>query len=174
MTDLTVCAPLSLEARALRRGLRGTADGAPGVRVIRTGYGSARAAAAAASIATSAPGMLAVGGVAGSLTEDLQVGDLVVASRVTDGVTTIECASAPLLAGELRRAGLRVTTGPIVTVDHLVRPGEHAALAATGAIAVDMESAPLLASAGGGPAVVVRAISDTPGHSGPCSRQHRC
>jgi 4-hydroxy-3-methylbut-2-enyl diphosphate reductase len=165
MTDLTVCAPLSLEARALRRGLRGTADGAPGVRVIRTGYGSARAAAAAASIATSAPGMLAVGGVAGSLTEDLQVGDLVVASRVTDGVTTIECASAPLLAGELRRAGLRVTTGPIVTVDHLVRPGEHAALAATGAIAVDMESAPLLASAGGGPAVVVRAISDTPGHS---------
>ena len=30
MTDLTVCAPLSLEARALRRGLRGTATARPG------------------------------------------------------------------------------------------------------------------------------------------------
>jgi 4-hydroxy-3-methylbut-2-enyl diphosphate reductase len=38
-------------------------------------------------------------------------------------------------------------------------------LAAGGAIAVDMESAPLLAARPDGPAVVVRAISDTPGHS---------
>ena len=37
-------------------------------------------------------------------------------------------------------------------------------LAATGAIAVDMESAPLLAGAAGSPAVVLRAISDTPDH----------
>ena len=165
MSELTVCAPLGLEARAVRRGLREAGVGAERVRVVRTGYGPARAAAAAAGIAGSAPGMLAIAGVGGALTEDLRPGDVVVATQVTDGTTVIECASAPLLAGELRRAGLRVRTGPIVTVSHLVQPGEHAALAATGAIAVDMESAPLLAGAAGSPVAVVRAISDTPGHS---------
>ena len=159
MSQLTVCAPLGVEARALRRGL---ADRHDHVQVTRTGYGPVRAAAAAARIAASAPDMLAVGGVAGGLTNDLRVGDLVVASEVTDGVTTVQCASAPLVAGELRRAGLRATAGPIVTVDRLVRGYEHAQLAATGAIAVDMESAPLLAGAAGSPAIVIRAISDTP------------
>src|SRR5262249_35054104 len=70
----------------------------------------------------------------------------------------------PLLAGELRRAGLAVRSGRVVTVAQLVRHGQHAELAATGAIAVDMESGPLLAGAAGGPAVVLRAISDTPAH----------
>ncbi len=161
MSRLTVCAPLGVEARALRRGLAGSHDQA---EVIRTGYGPVRAAAAAARIAASAPDMLAIGGVGGALISDLRIGDLVVASEVTDGATTTSCASAPLLAGELRRAGLAARTGPIATTRHLVRAGEHAELAATGAIAVDMESAPLLAGAAGRPAVVVRAISDTPGH----------
>ena len=158
MTELTVCAPLGLEARALRRGLAG----ADGVRVVRTGYGPARAAAAAQGIAETA-GQIAVAGVGGSLSPDLRVGDVVVATSVTDGTTTIECASAPLLAAELRRAGLTVALGPVLTVDHLVKAGEHEALAATGAIAVDMESAPLLAAAGDRPVAVIRAISDTPG-----------
>jgi 4-hydroxy-3-methylbut-2-en-1-yl diphosphate reductase len=162
MSGLAICAPLRVEARALRRGLR-DAEGAAGhVEVIRTGYGPVRSAAAAASIGVAAPGQLAVAGVGGALTDDLQVGDIVVASQVTDGTTTVECASAPLLAGDLRRAGLRVRTGPIATVDHLLRRGEHEKLAATGAIAVDMESAPLLAGSAGTPAVVIRAVSDTP------------
>ncbi len=161
MSKLTVCAPLGVEARALRRGLAASQDR---VQVIRTGYGPVRAAAAAARIAASNPDMLAVGGVGGSLTRDQRVGDLVVASAVCDGVTSVSCPSAPLLAGELRRAGLRARTGPIATVDHLLRDGEHGRLAATGAIAVDMESAPLLAGAAGSPAVVLRAISDTPDH----------
>ena len=162
MSGLTVCAPLRVEARALRRGLRAAAGDAGQIEVIRTGYGPVRAAAAAASIGAAAPGQLAVAGVGGALTDDLQVGDIVVASQVTDGTTTVECASAPLLAGELRRAGLRARTGPIATVDHLLRRGEHEKLAATGAIAVDMESAPLLAGSAGTPAVVIRAVSDTP------------
>ncbi len=189
MEPLTVCAPLRVEARALRRGLRAAGVADSQVRVVRTGYGPARAAASAATIAASAsrppelagsepgpagsqpvppglaeaaPGMLAVGGVAAALAADLRVGDVVVASEVSDGTITVECPSAPLLAGELRRAGLRVRTGPVVTVARLVRDGERAALAATGAIAADMESAPLLAAAAGRPAVVVRAISDTP------------
>jgi 4-hydroxy-3-methylbut-2-en-1-yl diphosphate reductase len=162
MTRLTVCAPLRVEARALRRGLAGLD---PGVDVIRSGYGPVRAAATAARIAATGAGMLAVGGVGGGLTDEMEVGDLVVATQVSYQDSTVSCPSAPLLAGELRRAGLRVRTGPIVTVDHLVRHGGHAALAAGGAIAVDMESGPLLAGAAGGPAVVLRAISDTPQHA---------
>jgi 4-hydroxy-3-methylbut-2-enyl diphosphate reductase len=49
-------------------------------------------------------------------------------------------------------------------VGHLVGRGEHAGLAESGAIAVDMESAPLLSGAAGRPSVVVRAICDTPTH----------
>ncbi len=170
MSTVTVCAPLSVEARALRRGLASTDEtaGSAGeagaqVRVVRTGYGPARAAAAAARIAGTAPSALAVGGVAGALIDDLRVGDIVVATEVSYGGTTVRCPSAPLLAGELRRAGLRASVGPIATVDRLIRSGEHAGLAAAGAIAVDMESGPLLAGAVGQPAVVLRAISDTPG-----------
>jgi 4-hydroxy-3-methylbut-2-en-1-yl diphosphate reductase len=167
MSGLTVCAPLAIEARALRRGLAGADEAAVpgGVAVVRAGYGPARAAATAQRVLACAPDMLAVGGVAGGLTTGLSAGDLVVAARVSDGTTTVACPSAPLLAGELRRAGLPVRVGDIVTVGRLLRPGQHADLAAGGAIAVDMESAPLLAAAGDAPAIVVRAISDTPAHS---------
>ena len=160
---LTVCAPLGVEARALRGGLARELR-AGQAQVLRTGYGPARAAAAAARIARHAPGTVAVAGVAGALADDLRIGDLVVATEVTYGGATVSCPSAPLLAGELHRAGLRVRTGRVVTVEHLVRHGQHAQLAASGAIAVDMESGPLLAGAAGGPAVVLRAISDTPAH----------
>ena len=162
MSRLTICAPLRIEASAIRRGLRGL-DEPP--RVARLGYGQVRAAAAAAGILAGGPGALAVGGVGGGLAGDLATGDVVVASAVTDGRDTIACPSAPLLAGELRRAGLRVRVGTIATVDRLIRPGEHAALAGTGAIAVDMETAPVLRAAAGRPLAVVRAISDTPAHS---------
>jgi 4-hydroxy-3-methylbut-2-enyl diphosphate reductase len=169
VSALTVCAPLRVEARALRRGLSAAQITTEQAHVIRTGYGPARAAAAAARIATAGPQPLAVGGVAGALTDDLRVGDLVVATEVTPadstvGAATVSCPSAPLLVGELRRAGLTARAGQIATVAHLVRHGQHASLAAAGAIAVDMESAPLLAGAGGRPAVVLRAISDTPAH----------
>jgi 4-hydroxy-3-methylbut-2-enyl diphosphate reductase len=180
MSKLTICTPLGFEARAVRRGLadaRGTPDarGAPGVtgvprpaaaEVIRAGYGPGRAAATAARLASrppdGRPAALAVAGVGGGLSADLHTGDIVVASEVRDAAgQVVACPSAPLLAGELRRAGLPVRVGPVVTVGKLVRQ-DHGALAATGAIAVDMESLPLLAGAGGRPAAVIRAISDTP------------
>jgi 4-hydroxy-3-methylbut-2-enyl diphosphate reductase len=63
----------------------------------------------------------------------------------------------------LRRAGLRVHTGPIVSVPRVARGAEREQLAATGAVAVDMESAWLARGATGRPWAVVRTIVDTPG-----------
>jgi 4-hydroxy-3-methylbut-2-en-1-yl diphosphate reductase len=165
VTKLTVCAPLGIEALAVRRGLRGAAA-ADAAQVVRAGYGPARAAATAARLrAAGPPEALAVAGVGGGAAADLRTGDVVVATQASYQGTTVSCPSAPLLAGELRRAGLRVRVGPVQTVDRLLKPRDLSGVAAGGAIAVDMESAPLLAAAGGGPAVVIRAISDTPEHS---------
>jgi 4-hydroxy-3-methylbut-2-en-1-yl diphosphate reductase len=180
-TGLLVCAPLRLEARAVRRGLRGASQagasqfgagefgaGQAGAsqfgtgRVVATGYGPRRAAARADALRQEPFAALAVAGTGGGLSAELRPGDLVVASEVSDGHSVIPCPSATLLAGELRRAGLRVRVGRIVTVDHLVRGTERERLAATGALVADMESAVLARAADGRPLAVVRAISDTP------------
>ncbi len=185
MSGPVICAPLRVEARALRRGLRdgtglaqsgtvqanGHGDSGQGsngqgpIGVLRTGYGPVRSASAAARPELAGAGVVAVGGVAGALAGDLNVGDLVVGSLVSGDGVAVSCPSAPLLAGELRRAGLNVRVGPIATVGRLGRRDDHAALTAAGAIAVDMESAPLLSAADGRPAIVVRAISDLAGRS---------
>jgi 4-hydroxy-3-methylbut-2-enyl diphosphate reductase len=154
MTELTITVPLLAERLALGR---------VGARVVRTGMGPRRAAAAAAGLAGDGP--VAVVGVAGALAQWVRVGDVVVADEVRAGDDRFPCPAAPLVAGALRRAGLTVHVGPILTVDHL--GGGRAArevLAATGAIAVDMESASVAASVVGRPFVAVRVISDTPEH----------
>ncbi len=155
-SGLLVCAPLRLEARAVRRGI------GDGGTVLATGYGPQRAAKQAALLRHSEFGMLAVAGTGGGLTRDLVPGDLVVGTEISDGTSTTRCASAELLAGELRRAGLRAQAGRVVTVDHLVRGSERERLAAGGALVADLESAPLAAAAGNRPVAVLRAVSDTP------------
>ncbi|MFY9933235.1 MAG: hypothetical protein WAK82_35045, partial [Streptosporangiaceae bacterium] len=160
--DLLICAPMRIEARAVRRGLRDS-TGATGItgstaEVLRTGYGSRRAADRAGELKTGSFGQLAIMGTAAGLTAGLSPGDLVVGTEAG----AVSCGSAPLLAGELRRAGLNAQTGRIGGVDHLVRRAERPALAAAGYLAADMESAPLATAAGGRPAAVVRAVSDTP------------
>ena len=157
MSDAIICAPMRIEARAIRRGLRTSADPP---EVLRTGYGTKRAADRAGELKASPFGQLVVMGVGAGLTSDLGPGDLVVGTEV--GLAT--CLSAPLLAGELRRAGLTARTGRITTVDHLVRRSERAGLAADGTLLADMESAPLAAAAGDRPVAVIRAVSDTPVH----------
>ena len=170
MTGTIICAPMGIEARAVRQGLRDM--GGPGgeappgqhsadpPRVLRSGYGTGRAADRAEELKATSFGQLVVMGVGAGLTADLSPGDLVVGTEV--GVAT--CPSAPLLAGELRRAGLPARAGRIATVDHLVRRAERAGLAADGTLLADMESAPLAAAAGDRPVAVVRAVSDTPHH----------
>ncbi|MGE5135252.1 MAG: 4-hydroxy-3-methylbut-2-enyl diphosphate reductase, partial [Gemmatimonadota bacterium] len=153
---LVVCAPLRLEARAIRRGVGTRA------RVVQTGYGPRRSTRQASRLQGTSFGMLAVTGVGGGLTGDLSPGDLVVASEVTDGTRTVACPSAPLLAGELRRAGLAARAGRVVSVDRLAAGQQRQQLAAGGAIVADLESAQLAAAANGRPLAVFRAVSDTP------------
>jgi 4-hydroxy-3-methylbut-2-enyl diphosphate reductase len=155
LSRLAVCAPLRLEARAIRRGLAGNGE------VVRTGFGARRSVAQAQKLRGHEAGLLAIAGTCGALSPGLLPGDLIVATEVSGPGGTLSCPSAPLLAGELRRAGLRVHEGHIATVTSLFDAGQRSQAAARGAIAVDMESSFLLGGAAGRPAVVLRAVSDS-------------
>jgi 4-hydroxy-3-methylbut-2-enyl diphosphate reductase len=151
MSELTVCTALRIERTAVRRAVT--------AQVVRTGMGQRRASRSIRALSTDGP--IAMVGVAGGVAPTVQVGDVVVASEVRGDAVAISCSSAPLLAGELRRAGFTVHLGPIVTTHKIARPDDIARLAMTGALAVDMESAVVAAAAGDRPLAVVRVISDT-------------
>ncbi|MFC4009056.1 4-hydroxy-3-methylbut-2-enyl diphosphate reductase [Nonomuraea purpurea] len=157
MTGLLICAGLGIEARAIRRGLPARLDG---TRVVVTGVGPRRAARAAAGLGGRGP--VAVAGFGGAVDRSLRPGDVLVASEVRFGGRVHPCPTAPLLAGELARAGLPAKVGPLVTADHVVSGAERHRLAAAGAYAVDMETGPLAHAAGGRPLAAVRVIVDTP------------
>src|SRR6202034_1883552 len=152
---LLVLAPLRLEANAVRRGLT-----QPSSRVMHTGLGATRARKSAGKSQPHPFGAMIVMGTAAGLSDDLTPGDLVVASEVTDGETTITLPGADLLAAELRRAGLPARAGRLRTVQKLVKAAERPRLAADGYLAADMESAALLGAAAGRPVAVIRAVSD--------------
>lgn len=165
MTRLLVCAPLAIEARALRRGL---SAGPVDVTVIRTGLGNGRTGRArarrpgAASWLIRDCGAVAVAGFGGALNSALRPGDVLVATEVWSDGRRMPCDAAELLATELARVGVRALTGPLISTDHVVRGAERRWLSRTGARAVDMEAGLLVAAAGGLPVTVVRAIVDTP------------
>jgi 4-hydroxy-3-methylbut-2-enyl diphosphate reductase len=156
---LLALAPLRLEARAI-------GAGAPSALVVRTGMGSRRSARRGAALLAASPQVAAVAvtGVCGGLASDLEPGDLVVASEVRGPNGTVSLPSAGLVAASLRRAGLVVHVGPIVTSPSIVRGRQRQALAATGALAVDMESAALVELDWLRPVTVVRAVVDTAEH----------
>lgn len=151
---LVVCAPLRMEARSLRRSLNRGA-------LVRTGLGPRRSSRAAGEIRSRGFDALAVAGFGGALREDLEPGDVVVATEVRGAGETVACSSAQLLAGQLRRQGLTVHTGPVLTTDHVVDGEERGALGGAGALVVDMESGPLAEAAGDRPLAVVRVVVDT-------------
>ncbi|RZT16886.1 4-hydroxy-3-methylbut-2-enyl diphosphate reductase [Kribbella sp. VKM Ac-2569] len=106
-----------------------------------------------------------VAGVAGALGNGLRPGDLVVADEIRGDAEPVLSHASPFLAGALRRAGLRVHHGPIVTTRRIVdAPDARRTLGATGALVVDTESALLAAAAPLGQAAVIRAVVDTPDH----------
>ena len=113
---------------------------------VRHGAGPGRAHGCRGS-ADVDPAAVVVAGVAGGLDPDAarrrrrrgQRGP----RRAPDGTVAARRRAAGRRAA---RPGCAVHTGPIVSTDHIVdRPAERARLAATGALAVDMESAPIVA-----------------------------
>ena len=127
--------------------------------VATTGVGPRRARRAAATLPA---GPVLVAGIAGALAPDLAPGDVVVADelRAPDGVRRL--TGAPAVAAVLRQAGVPVRRGSVVSVDRIVAGSRRTALARGGALAVEMESAWLLAGRTA-PDVVVRVIADVAG-----------
>jgi 4-hydroxy-3-methylbut-2-enyl diphosphate reductase len=159
MTSLLVVAALRSEYAALL-------GGGPETSLERCGMGPARVQRWLPRLDELSPGAIAVAGVAGGLDPSLRPGDIVVGTEVRDASGRIALRAAAPLVAELRRRGLPVRTGPIVSVDHvLMSRSEREKLAGSGAVAVDMESAFLvrgaLARHPDVPVAVVRVIVDT-------------
>jgi 4-hydroxy-3-methylbut-2-enyl diphosphate reductase len=91
----------------------------------------------------------------------LEPGDVVLASELRGPTGTTVCDDPTILAGVLRRGGLRVRVGPIASSQRLVLGERRRALHRTGAIAVDMESAWLAPAARARPLVTLRVVLDT-------------
>src|SRR5580698_8689481 len=141
---LLVYAPLRFEANAVRKGLTQSTS-----HVQRTGMGATRSRKSAAQSQPGPFGAMVVMGTAAGLADDLSPGDLVVATEVTDGETTITLPGANLLAAELRRAGLNARAGRVIQVKKIVSSSERSRLAADGYLAADMESAAIVAAVKG-------------------------
>jgi 4-hydroxy-3-methylbut-2-enyl diphosphate reductase len=151
MTTLTVLSPLSVEARAVRAG-------AAWAQVERIGMGPRRAARGA-SLVDGGPVLIA--GFCGALDPELEPGDVVLATELRGATGTTVCPDPSILAGVLRRGGLRVRIGPIASSQRLVVRERRRALQRTGALAVDMESAWLAAATHARPLVTLRVVLDT-------------
>ncbi len=169
-SPLLIACALGIEHLALRSGDRGGADGP--VTVLRTGMGPKAAERSVARVlespALTGAAVLATGFCAG-LAPGMHPGDLVVAEETRDPRSTVACVATDRLVKELARAvpGRTVHTGPLTGSDHVVRGPERADLLATGAIAVDMESAATLLTAvraGPRPVAAVRVVVDAPEH----------
>ncbi|QKW48908.1 1-hydroxy-2-methyl-2-butenyl 4-diphosphate reductase [Streptomyces buecherae] len=121
------------------------------------------------------PAAVIATGFCAGLAPGMHPGDLVVADQTRDHAGSTECTGTEVLASALaelcRRSGRgpapAVHTGPVAGSDHVVRGAERARLRATGAVAVDMESAATLRTAvraGPRPVAAVRVVVDAPEH----------
>jgi 4-hydroxy-3-methylbut-2-enyl diphosphate reductase len=152
--EVVVLAPLALEARAIR-------SGAPWADVRRIGMGPRRAARSARRHDLSGNRPILIAGFCGALDPTLQPGDVVLATELQGPTATSVCDDPTILAGVLRRGGLRVHVGPIASSERLVRGGRRQTLSLGGALAVDMESAWLVPAARRRPLVTMRVVLDT-------------
>jgi len=151
-----LCAVTALRLEAL----------AVGGDVVISGIGRERAAATARRLARDLPGgrPVAFVGVTGVVEPGLRPGDVVVGStvRAVDGSPAAELPSAGVVAAGLRRAGLTVRSGTLLSSPVMARGARRSALAVAGALAVDRESAWLAATlVDDHPMTVVRVVAET-------------
>ncbi|MFF2191196.1 1-hydroxy-2-methyl-2-butenyl 4-diphosphate reductase [Streptomyces sp. NPDC058155] len=185
VTPLLIACALGIEQVALRSALRGglmgrsdrsgrsgrTPDAGP-VTVLRTGMGpknAERATARALGTDRNRDAAVIASGFCAGLAPGMNPGDLIVADETRGPHGSTPCTGTALLVRALSRAlpGRTVHTGPLIGSDHVVRGPERAGLRATGAVAVDMESAATLLSAlsaGARPVAAVRVVVDAPEH----------
>jgi 4-hydroxy-3-methylbut-2-enyl diphosphate reductase len=160
MTDeLTVVTALRSEYAAL-------SGQVPGARLERCGMGAERVRAWLPRLTGITPTAIVVAGVAGGLDPSLRPGDVIVANEIRDEKGRAVLRGGGPLAADLRHMGMRVRTGAIVSTDRIINSiAERDRLAATGAVAVDMESAAVVRAVSqrfpGRPIAVVRVIVDT-------------
>jgi len=156
VSSLLVLVPMRVERIAL--GSR------PGWATIGSGMGPERARIAAArGLAVGAPAV-AVAGVCAAAAPGLRAGDVVVATELRrDGADPVETAAAMPLLYALRARGLTAHAGPVFSTRQIAPPDERDRLAAEGVLAVDMESAWLVAAAAGRPLAVLRVVVEPAG-----------
>ena len=158
-SPLHVVTALRIEGRALRGRLGGA-------RLSRCGMGPDRVREWLPQWDDRSARAIAVAGVAGGLNPTLRPGDVVVANEVRDADGRIALRAAAPLVAELRRCGLRVHVGPVVSIDHAItHRDERERLVRSGASVVDMESAAVVrgvrARNAEVPIAVVRVVADT-------------
>ena len=153
MSDLLILVPMAIEEAAVKT---------RGGRVLRTGMGPQRARIAAARAQAIDAAGVAVVGLCGGANPELRPGDVVCATelRREDG-SSVDVPGSALLVAALRRRGLRVHAGPMLSSDHVMPPAERTRL--DGVLAVDMESAWLTEAAAGRPLAVLRVVVDGEG-----------
>jgi 4-hydroxy-3-methylbut-2-en-1-yl diphosphate reductase len=151
--ELEVITPLRIESFAF-----GGAD-----TIIGAGRDKAQKSGAKLAARLKEDTAVALVGVAGGLAPELTPGDVIIASelRSTESSTSRNLPGSSLLSAEFRRARFSVYHGPLVTSPNYVAAGDRAELAASGALAVDMESSWVMDYLPNNPLAVVRAISDT-------------
>ena len=160
---IRLCTALAIEARALRgrhRAIEAQAQRARDQAVVVIGMRARRRDRLATLAAAGGP--VALVGFGGGLHPAQRAGDVVVATEIRHPGGRLVLPGAPSLLARLRTAGVAASGGPIWCADHVVRGAQRAALASTGAVAVDMESAALADTCGAERLMVVRVLVDTP------------
>ena len=127
-------------------------------RVVHSGMGLARVPPGCGARPAVPGRAVAVTGVCVAIDPELQAGDLVLASEIRYPHGTVKVPAAGILAGALRRAGIQVHVGPIVSRPQGLLRSERARLRGSGAIAADTGSGWLASGAGGRPFAVLRAV----------------
>ncbi len=142
---------------------------APGLEPFAAGGIAARAESGARALAEHGAELLVSFGVSGGLDPTLRCGDLVFAARVVteageDARSEVGAGTVDALIARARAAGLRVRTGTMLGSDRAITSAADKSRlhAATGALAVDMESHGVARAAAAcqRPFLVIRAVGD--------------